>query len=112
MKSRYMLKTEEAEFRLFNKVKDDLAQQFIATVLFSQHIRYIDKSEAYRKKKVKQLYEDVKSLLEAPDILGKPLIATEAIELIKREYGIDVESDIRVDNHDKTYREYQRRTSK
>lgn len=110
MKARYKINSEEEQFKMFNEAVDDITPQIIAMALFSQHLRHVTNVDAYRKKKVKQLFEDIKSVIEFPDVFGNTMLAPDAIEFIKKEYGIDV-TEIKVRKED-TYREYQRRAKK
>lgn len=78
------------ELLTMSRISDDVAQQTLSAVIYSMHLAYMNCSDKYRKKKVKELYNNIKSILEMPNLPQGQLTGTELIEFACSEYNINL----------------------
>lgn len=88
MKSRINLISKEAqkelsEFRVFLKVKDGVAQQVAAAMLYAYHL------QGYRKKRIQDMYERILSIINLPETTAGQIDGTGLIDFLEKEYEID-----------------------
>lgn len=108
MKSKYAVLSKEAqkelsEFRVFLKVKDGIAQQTVAALLYAYHLC------GYRKKRIQDMYERVLSIINFPETATGSIEGEGLMEFISKEYGIDFD---RIKLHTETENEYLKRVIK
>ena len=101
MKS-YKRINEETQYALFCLIADDIGRSAVAACLYAMHRR--GRTKAY----IKQLYEDIKLVLEYPKGFGEELTDTFVKDVLKREYDIDL-SEVTLKKE--TFRDFQRRKS-
>lgn len=94
---------ELSEFRVFLKVKDGIAQQVVAAMLYAYHL------EGFRKKRIQDMFERMLSIITLPDTLQGGVDGTGLMDFISREYGIDFD---RVKLKAETEKEYLERVIK
>lgn len=86
MKSAYNPKVssvEERLFRYYDEVADMIARQIVAVVLYHLHLI------GWREIRIKRTYEAILSLLDMPPVMGKEAQASDAMDFISDQYGID-----------------------
>lgn len=74
---------ELSDFRVFLKVKDGVAQQTVAAMLYAYHLR------GFRKKRLHEMYERVLSIINMPPVVGNQISGNDLIDFLTNEYGID-----------------------
>lgn len=94
---------ELADFRTFLKVKDGVAQQTAAAMLYAYHLL------GYRKKRLQEMYERMLSIINMPPVVGNQLEGNDLIDFLTNEYGIDFD---RINLHTETESEYLKRVLK
>lgn len=94
---------ELSDFRVFLKVKDGVAQQTVAAILYAYHL------QGYRKKRLTDMFENILSVINMPTIAGNQIDGTGLIDFFQKEYGIDLE---RVKLKAETEKEYLERVIK
>lgn len=83
MKARVITR-EEIKTEAFLECKEDFTWQATAAILYAFHL------QGYRKKRLQDMYDTIKSVYEMPPVMGKYLRGQEVIDFIKNTYGIDV----------------------
>lgn len=96
MKS-YVRMTKEQEFKIFKDNADGVAAQVIAATLYGLHL------QGFRKRRLQKAFENIKSVIEMPEIMGKRLEGEEIIEFIKETYGIDCNEITLIKESEKEY---------
>lgn len=87
MKSRYL--EQEKQLEIMRHAAEDMAQQFMAAACYSVHMKHLEHTDEYRKKKVKEIFDDINSVLTVPDICGKSLEGEKLMHFISEKYGIN-----------------------
>lgn len=87
MKARYI--EQERQLQIMQYAAEDMAQQFLAAACYAMHMKHLNHSLRYRKKKVKEIFDDINAVLTMPKVCGKYLEGTKLMETIQKEYGID-----------------------
>lgn len=90
-KLRYQI-TEDAKYKMFMENAEDLTREIVAAILLAIHMSNLDKSKEERQRKVMETFTDIQSVLQMPEICGKPLTGTEVMKFITKEYNIDFET--------------------
>ena len=73
-----------ANFRVFLSLKDDIAQQVIAAMLYAYHLK------GYRRKRINDLFDDILSVFDMPEIAGQNITSINVIDFLKEKYGVDI----------------------
>ena len=94
---------ELADFRVFLKVKDGVAQQTVAAILYAYHLC------GFRKKRLQEMYERVLSIINMPPVIGNQIGGNDLIDFLTKEYGIDFD---RINLKTETESEYLKRVFK
>ena len=94
---------ELSDFRVFLKVKDGVAQQTVAAMLYAYHLR------GFRKKRLHEMYERVLSIINMPPVVGNQISGNDLIDFLTKEYGIDFD---RINLKTETEKEYLERIIK
>lgn len=94
---------ELSDFRVFLKVKDGIAQQAVAAMLYAYHL------QGYRKKRIQDMFERFMSIINLPPTVSGSVDGTSMIEFLEKEYGIDFD---RIKLQTETEKEYLERVIK
>lgn len=94
---------ELSEFRVFLKVKDGIAQQAVAAMLYAYHL------QGFRKKRIQDMFERILSIINLPPTPEGSVDGTSIMEFLEKEYGIDFE---RIKLKAETEKEYLERVIK
>ena len=94
---------ELSDFRVFLKVKDGIAQQAVAAMLYAYHL------QGYRKKRLQDMFERIMSIINLPPTPEGSMDGTSLMEFISKEYGIDFD---RIKLQTETEKEYLERVIK
>lgn len=87
MKARYL--EQERQLAIMQHAAEDMAQQFLAAACYSMHIKHLEHSDAYRAKKVREIFDDINAVLTVPAVCGKSLEGEQLITFISDKYGIN-----------------------
>ena len=94
------LKTEllKYEHDVFKSVADDVGRQLMAAVLYSVHLKMVTDGadDEYRRSQIRRIVDDVRAILEMPDMPYRSLNGTGIIGWVKTEYGIDLDKEIKL----------------
>ena len=94
------LRTEllKYEHDVFKSVADDVGRQLMAAVVYSVHLKMVTDGVdgEYRKSQIRQIVDDVRAILEMPDMPYRSLNGTGIIGWVKTEYGIDLDKEIKL----------------
>lgn len=94
------LKTELLKFEhdVFKSVADDVGRQLMAAVVYSVHLKMVTDGadETERRERIRQIVDDTKAILTMPDMPYKSLNGTGIIDWVKKEYGIDLDAEIKL----------------
>ena len=85
MKARYnipRLRQKECN-EIYGQAANDAAKSIISAVLYICHLR------RWHKDRIIKLYEDILSIFDMPQILGRTMTDYEMIQFISGKYGID-----------------------
>lgn len=94
---------ELADFRVFLKVKDGVAQQAVAAMLYAYHLK------GYRKKRLQDMFEQMLSIINLPPTTTGNISGNDLIDFLEKEYDIDFD---RVKLQTETEEEYLKRVIK
>lgn len=94
---------ELSDFRVFLKVKDGIAQQAVAAMLYAYHL------QGFRKKRIQDMFERILSIINLPPTPEGSVDGTGLMEFISKEYGIDFD---RIKLQTETEKEYLERVIK
>lgn len=94
---------ELSDFRVFLKVKDGIAQQAVAAMLYAYHL------QGYRKKRLQDMFERVLSIINLPPTPEGSVDGISIMDFLEKEYGIDFE---RIKLKAETEKEYLERVIK
>ena len=94
---------ELSDFRVFLKVKDGIAQQAVAAMLYAYHL------QGFRKKRIQDMFERILSIINLPPTPEGSVDGTGLMEYISKEYGIDFD---RIKLQTETEKEYLERVIK
>ena len=94
---------ELSDFRVFLKVKDGVAQQVVAAMLYAYHLK------GYRKKRLQDMFEQMLSIINLPPTIAGPISGNSLIDFLEREYEIDFD---RIKLQTETEKEYLERVIK
>ena len=85
MKARYIPpKLSEKEWRkIYHEASYDAVKSMIGAVLYILHLR------GWHKDRIQKFYSDILSILDMPEILGKPLNDYDVRAFISEKYDID-----------------------
>ena len=94
------LRTEllKYEHDVFKSVADDVGRQLMAAVVYSVHLKLVSDGVdgEYRKSQIRRIVDDVRAILEMPDMPYRSLNGTGIIGWVKKEYGIDLDAEIKL----------------
>lgn len=76
---------ELSDFRVFLKVKDGVAQQTVAAILYAYHL------QGWRTKRIRRMFENIISILEMPPTINGSVEGTNLMNFLQDKYGIDFE---------------------
>ena len=95
---------ELADFRKFDVMKDDIAQQTIAAVLYAYHL------QGFRGKRLTDMFENILAVLNMPaQHTGNMIEGLSLMKFLTKEYGVDFD---RVHLQGETEAEYLKRVLK
>ena len=94
---------ELSDFRVFLQVKDGIAQQAVAAMLYAYHL------QGFRKKRIKKMFENIISVLEMPPMLNGAVVGIDLMHFLEDRYGVDFD---RVKLKAETEKEYLERVMK
>ena len=94
---------ELSDFRVFLKVKDGIAQQAVAAMLYAYHL------QGFRKKRIQDMFERILSIINLPPTPEGSVDGTSIMDFLEKEYGIDFE---RIKLKAETEKEYLERVMK
>lgn len=94
------LKTEllKYEHDVFKSVADDVGRQLMAAVVYSVHLKMVSDGadETERREQIRRIVDDVRAILEMPDMPYRSLNGTGIIGWVKSEYDIDLDAEIKL----------------
>lgn len=94
------LRTEllKYEHDVFESVADDVGRQLMAAVVYSVHLKMVSDGadDEYRRSQIRRIVDDVRAILEMPDMPYRSLNGTGIIGWVKTEYGIDLDKEIKL----------------
>ena len=84
--------TKETEY--FEKCKNDIVPQILAVCMFTLKTRF-----GFGKKRMNNFYSDIqatlKLMLSNDAVFGKKFTTQDLIDMVKNDYGIDLDSEVR-----------------